>query len=94
MKPIPTTLAPQRSIDFATGEPASTTYERSDTCPVPRACVVIESVVLIELAAALIEKLGGDSLPEMLARYAALPSADDLRLSPEPKVFWPERPDL
>lgn len=94
MKPIPTTLAPQRSIDFATGEPASTTYERSDTCPVPRACVVIESVVLIELAAALIEKLGGDSLPEMLARYAALPTADDLRLSPEPKVFWPERPGL
>lgn len=94
MKPIPTTLAPQRSIDFATGEPASTTYERSDTCPVPRACVVIESVVLIELASALIEKLGGDSLPEMLARYAALPTADTLRLSPEPKVFWPERPGL
>ncbi|MGN0855896.1 MAG: chorismate synthase [Candidatus Spyradenecus sp.] len=94
MKPIPTTLTPQRSLDFATGQPAETTYERSDTCPVPRACVVIESVILIELAAALIEKLGDDSLPEMLARYAALPTADTLHLSPEPKVFWPERPGL
>ena len=89
MKPIPTTLAPQQSVDLATHAPAQTAYERSDTCPVPRACVVLESVLLIELAAALTEKLGGDSLDEMLARYAALPSADDVRLSPAPKVFWP-----
>ena len=88
MKPIPTTIAPQRSIDLATGAPAETTYERSDTCPVPRACVVLESVLLIELAAALIEKLGGDSLGEMEARFATLPTADTLHLSPEPKVFW------
>ena len=92
MKPIPTTLTPQQSVDLATGQAAQTTYERSDTCPVPRACVVIESVVLLELAAALVEKLGGDSLPEMRARYAALPTAADAHLSPEPKVFWPERP--
>ena len=89
MKPIPTTIVPQKSVDLATGEPATTTYERSDTCPVPRACVVIESVVLIELAAALIEKLGGDSLNEMLPRYAALPKAADVQLSAEPKIFWP-----
>ena len=89
MKPIPTTLAPQRSVDLATHEAAQTAYERSDTCPVPRACVVLESVLLIELAAALTEKLGGDTLDEMLARYALLPTADDVRLSPAPKVFWP-----
>lgn len=89
MKPIPTTIVPQKSADLATGKPATTTYERSDTCPVPRACVVIESVVLIELAAALIEKLGGDSLNEMLPRYAALPKAAEVQLSAEPKVFWP-----
>lgn len=90
MKPIPTTLAPQQSVDLAAHAPAQTAYERSDTCPVPRACVVIESVLLIELAAALCEKLGGDSLPEQLARFAALPGADAVRLSPEPKTFWPE----
>ncbi len=88
MKPIPTTLTPQHSVDLATGDSATTTYERSDTCPVPRACVVIEAVVMIELANALCEKLGGDSLPEMLARYATLPTADDIRLSAAPKVFW------
>lgn len=88
MKPIPTTIVPQKSIDLATGEAAATTYERSDTCPVPRACVVIESVVLIELAAALIEKLGGDSMDEMLQRFKTLPTPDTIRLSPEPKIFW------
>lgn len=89
MKPIPTTLKPQQSIDLATGQPAETTYERSDTCPVPRACVVLESALLMTLADALIEKLGGDHLDEMKARFDALPTADDIKLSPEPKVFWP-----
>lgn len=89
MKPIPTTLAPQQSVDLATHAPAQTNYERSDTCPVPRACVVLESVLLIELAAALTEKLGGDTLQEMFARYQTLPTADDIRLDPAPKVFWP-----
>lgn len=89
MKPIPTTLAPQQSVDLATHAPAQTNYERSDTCPVPRACVVLESVLLIELAAALTEKLGGDTLQEMLARYQTLPTADAISLDPAPKVFWP-----
>lgn len=88
MKPIPTTIVPQKSINLATGEAASTTYERSDTCPVPRACVVLESVVLIELAAALIEKLGGDSMAEMLPRFKTLPTPETIQLSAEPKVFW------
>lgn len=87
MKPIPTTIAPQRSVNLADGQPSATAYERSDTCPVPRACVVIESVILIELAAALCEKLGGDSLEEMKSRRLATP--DDVRLSLAPKVFWP-----
>ena len=89
MKPIPTTLKPQQSVDFATGEPAETQYERSDTCPVPRACVVLESIVLTELASALLEKLGGDSMGECKARFDALPTIGGLRLSPDAKVFWP-----
>jgi len=65
MKPIPTTLTPLRSVDLATGEPATTQYQRSDVCAVPAASVVGEAMVAWVLADALLEKLGGDSLAEM-----------------------------
>jgi chorismate synthase len=66
MKPIPTTITPLRSVDLATGETASTQYQRSDVCAVPAASVVGEAMVAWVLADALVEKLGGDSLEEML----------------------------
>jgi chorismate synthase len=72
MKPISTTLTPLRSVDLASGEPATTRYERSDFCAVPRAAVVGEAMVAFVLADALIEKLGGDSLAEMRPRFDAL----------------------
>ena len=87
MKPIPTTLKPQPTVDLATGEPTQTVYERSDVCPVPRAVVVAEAAVCLVLADALSEKLGGDSLEEMKVRFGRLPST--VRLSPAAKVFWP-----
>jgi len=65
MKPIPTTVTPLHSVDLATGEPATTQYQRSDICAVPAASVVGEAMVAWVLADALIEKLGGDSLAEM-----------------------------
>lgn len=66
MKPIPTTATPLRSVDLATGEPAETQYQRSDVCAVPAASVVGEAMVAWVLADALLEKLGGDSLEEMI----------------------------
>ncbi|MBI5930313.1 MAG: chorismate synthase [Chloroflexi bacterium] len=72
MKPISTTLTPLASVNLATGEPEGTTYERSDFCATPRAVPVIEAMVAIVLADALLEKLGGDSLSEMRPRYDAL----------------------
>lgn len=72
MKPISTTLNPLRSVDLATGEPTTTTYERSDYCSVPRAVVVGEAMVAFVLADALLEKLGGDSLAEMRPRFEVL----------------------
>jgi len=72
MKPISTTLNPIDSVDLATGAASPTTYERSDFCAVPRAVVVIEAMVAIVLADALLEKLGGDSMDEMRPRFAAL----------------------
>jgi chorismate synthase len=65
MKPIPTLYTPLQSVDIATHEPYEASVERSDTCAVPAALVVAEAVVAIELAQALLEKFGGDSLEEM-----------------------------
>ena len=71
MKPIPTTITTQDSIDAKTGTPARTDYQRSDVCAVPSAAVVGESMVAWVLADSLREKLGGDSLDEMKAHAAA-----------------------
>jgi chorismate synthase len=89
MKPISTTLTPLRSVDLATGEPAATRYERSDICAVPRAAVVGEAMVAFVLAGALLDKLGGDRLPEMQARYAVLPhgALSELEMDNEPWRF-------
>ena len=71
VKPIPTLLNPLRSIDMATKEEARASVERSDTCVVPAAGVVGEAVVAWVAADALLEKLGGDSLTEMLDHLEA-----------------------
>lgn len=66
MKPIPTLYKPLRSVDMITHEPFEATVERSDTCAVPAALVVAETVVAIEIANAVLEKFGGDSLSEIM----------------------------
>ncbi len=90
MKPIATTLTPQRTVDLATGQEGPTQYERSDFCPVPRAVPILEAMVAFVLAEALLEKLGGDSLMEMLPRYNALRQAQltDLAMENTEKVWW------
>jgi chorismate synthase len=72
MKPISTTLTPLRSVDLASGQQATTRYERSDICAVPRAAVIGEAMVAFVLADALLEKLGGDSLAEIRPRFRSL----------------------
>ncbi len=69
MKPISTLRKPLESINLATKEAEAAQYERSDVCAVSAASVILENVVAFEIAAALIEKFGGDSLVEMKARY-------------------------
>ncbi|PHJ36832.1 chorismate synthase [Desulforamulus profundi] len=68
MKPIPTLYKPLLSVDLKTKEPFAASVERSDVCAVPAACVVGEAVVAWELAAAMVEKFGGDSLEELKER--------------------------
>ncbi len=91
MKPIATTLTPQRSVDLATGAASPTQYERSDFCPVPRAVPILEAMVSFVLADALLEKLGGDSLSEMLPRYHNLRRSylEQVPMDNHPHSFWP-----
>jgi chorismate synthase len=90
MKPIATTLTPQHTVDLAKGVEAPTQYERSDFCPVPRAVPILEAMAAFVLADALLEKLGGDSLAEMLPRYRSLRRArlSDLPLDDNEHTFW------
>lgn len=64
MKPISTIPRALRTVDVATGEVAPAINQRSDVCAVPAAGVVAEAMVLLVLADAMLEKFGGDSLPE------------------------------
>jgi chorismate synthase len=69
MKPISTLAKPLESINLATKAPQEAAYERSDVCAVSAASVIVENVVAFEVARALIDKFGGDSLAEMQARH-------------------------
>ena len=65
MKPISTLLRGMPSVDLNTKEAARSAYERSDICAVSAASVVVQGVVAFEVAAALREKFGGDSMIEL-----------------------------
>ncbi len=69
MKPISTLQTPLESVSMETLEPALASYERSDICAVPAASIILECVVAFEIAAAMVEKFGGDSVSEMKARF-------------------------
>lgn len=68
-KPISTLRKPLDSIRMDTKESQRASYERSDVCAVSAASVIVEHVVAFEVAAALVEKFGGDSVVEMQDRY-------------------------
>lgn len=68
-KPISTLRKPLDSIRMDSKESQRASYERSDVCAVSAASVIIEHVVAFEVAAALIEKFGGDSVEELRDRY-------------------------
>lgn len=69
MKPISSLVTPLQSFDVETLQPTPSRFERSDTCAVPAAGVVAEAVVAPVIANALLEKLGGDHLDEILDRF-------------------------
>lgn len=69
MKPISTLMKPLATVDVATGESALATAERSDVTAVPAMGVIAEAMLAIVLAEAMLEKFGGDALPETRHNY-------------------------
>ncbi len=64
MKPISTVPKALQTIDTSSGEAATAHHQRSDVCAVPAAGIVIEAMVALVIADAVLEKFGGDSLEE------------------------------
>ncbi|ALS22670.1 chorismate synthase [Paenibacillus naphthalenovorans] len=69
MKPISTLYKALQSVDIDTKESFTAQVERSDTCAVPAASVIMENVIAWEVARAFLEKFGGDSIEEIRRNY-------------------------
>jgi len=65
MKPIPTLIKPLKSVDIITKEEKLAHKERTDSCAVPAASIIAESMLCIVLADSILEKFGGDSMEEL-----------------------------
>ena len=70
VKPIPTLKRGLPTVDLRTNKPTLTVYERSDICAVPASSVIVENVVALELAKAMLVKYGGDSVDEIAQRIS------------------------
>ncbi|HEX5475410.1 MAG TPA: chorismate synthase [Vicinamibacterales bacterium] len=82
MKPISTLMQPLRSVDLTTMTEARAAIERSDVCAVPAAAVVGEAMVALTLAAALLERFGGDSIAALDRAMHGTRAALRTRFSP------------
>jgi chorismate synthase len=91
MKPISTIAKALRTVDLSTYEPSRAFRERADTCAVPAAGVIGESMVAVVLAEAFLEKFGADNITDIRASYDAYRSRlrDDARAARQdpPETF-------
>ncbi|MDP3786366.1 MAG: chorismate synthase [Candidatus Omnitrophota bacterium] len=69
MKPIATLGKPLASVDIRTKQKIRAQVERHDVCAVHAASVVAEGVLAFEIASAMTEKFGGDSMKEMKRNF-------------------------
>ena len=72
MKPIPTLMKGLKTVDYITKQPAIAAAERSDTCAICAAEIVLESVTALVIAQAVSTRLGGDHIDEVINRYRDL----------------------
>ncbi len=71
MKPIPTLKKPLASASLRGGVTGKAAVVRADVCAVPALGVVAEAALALELAGAMREKFGGDSIREMREHWQA-----------------------
>ncbi|MFV2073166.1 MAG: chorismate synthase [Thermoanaerobaculales bacterium] len=71
-KPISTLRRGLPSVDLATGEPGATVWERSDVTAIGAAPVIVEAMLALILADAVLEKLGGDAITDVDNAWKAL----------------------
>ncbi|MGI9049056.1 MAG: chorismate synthase [Rubrobacteraceae bacterium] len=71
MKPISTIAKALRTVDLSTGEESRAFRERADSCAVPAAAVIGESMVAVVLAEAFLEKFGADNMTDIHASHDA-----------------------
>ena len=65
MKPISTIAKALRTVDLSTGEPTRGFKERADSCAVPAAAVIGESMAAIVLAESFLDKFGADNMTDI-----------------------------
>mgnify|MGYP001806196957 CR=1 FL=1 len=86
MKPISTVPRALATVDMATGDEAVAIHQRSDVCAVPAAAVVVETMVALVVARAVLEKFGGDSLTETRRNVESYLQAVAERMPSDPAV--------
>lgn len=72
MKPLPTLGKGLPTVDAETKLPARAAAERSDVCAVLAFGEALEAAVAAELASAVSERLGGDTIDQIKTRYGEL----------------------
>ena len=65
MKTYITLIKPLKSVDIISKEEKLAHKERTDSCAVPAASIIAESMLCIVITDALLEKFGGDSMQQL-----------------------------
>jgi chorismate synthase len=79
MKPIATLANPLASVELGTHDPVASRYERADVCAVPAAGIVLEAVLSLALADALLDRFGGATVADVVGAVDAFRARTRLR---------------
>jgi chorismate synthase len=70
-KPISTLRRGLPSVDLVANEPSTTAWERSDVTAIGAAPVIVEAMLALVMADALLDKLGGDAIADVDANWGS-----------------------